>query len=316
MISFIVIGRNEGWKLVLCLDSVIDTTKKNHIDDFEILYIDSLSTDDSVSIAKGYDKIRVFEITGKCSAAIARNIGAKEANGNILVFLDGDMKLNADFLCMAISENEKLIYPYLTGIYNHCHYNNHNTVIKERALNLANNEFIKVTGGFFIITKMLWQKVGGMDNRLDRNEDIDLGLRLCKINVPPLMLAKVCINHYTSDNKMITDLLKYAFYYRYPSVLTRKHLLNIHYLPMFLRMNYTSIFLFVAIFFSFVDYYCILLYVLLILIRAFANQANRNVVMILHYLLRDVVFLFSFFTYYPGKSKVSYKECFVNRTSI
>ncbi len=296
MVSFIVIGRNEGWKLVLCFNSVLASAEKSCIRDFEILYIDSQSTDDSINVAKTFDRIRIFSIEGKCNAAIARNVGGKEARGDVLVFLDGDMELNADFLSIAVKGVDDLIYPFLTGIYRHYYYDKNNRVVQEKSFQIAADSlFEKVTGGFFIITKELWQKIEGMDSRLDRNEDIDLGLRLCKINMPPLKLANTCINHYTSIDKFSTQLGQMAFHYRFSSVLARKHLLNIHYLALSLRTNYTSIFLFAAIILTLINYYFVLLYFLLILIRAFVNKTNNNMRMIFYYFLRDVVFVFSFF---------------------
>lgn len=276
--------------------------------DFEIIYVDSRSTDDSIKIAQGFDKIRIFRIEGKCSAAIARNIGAKEAVGDILVFLDGDMKLDTGFLALAMNHN-KLIYPFITGMYWHCYYDSSNNVIKVKSFDSSHNEtFVESVGGFFIITKKLWQQVGGMDNRLVRNEDIDLGLRLCKISTPPLKLSAKCINHYTCINGFTAHLLKSAFYYRYSSVLARKHLFNIHYLPMFLRMNYTSVLFFAVVILSFINLYFILPYALLISVRALGNKANRSVKMILYYLLRDITFVAYFFIYYPIYPSTYYRE--------
>lgn len=93
MISFIIIGRNEGWRLEKCFTSVFKTIKKDNIESFEVIYVDSKSTDNSVNVAKSYEEIKVFQIVGVCNAAIARNVGAKEAKGDILFFIDGDMEI-------------------------------------------------------------------------------------------------------------------------------------------------------------------------------------------------------------------------------
>ena len=78
-ISFIVIGRNEGWKLDKCLQSIVDTIEFNQYKNYEIIYVDSNSTDDSIERAKKYDKIKIFKLTCDANPAIARNVGAKEA---------------------------------------------------------------------------------------------------------------------------------------------------------------------------------------------------------------------------------------------
>ncbi|MDD2636668.1 MAG: glycosyltransferase, partial [Bacteroidales bacterium] len=114
MISFIIIGRNEGWKFTKCLQSVFETIEYNKLKDAEVIYVDSKSTDDSLKRAKAYKQVKVFLITGECNAAIARNIGAKESKGGILYFIDGDMEIEKDFLSHAIINNQ-LRYDCFTG---------------------------------------------------------------------------------------------------------------------------------------------------------------------------------------------------------
>ena len=97
-ISFIVIGRNEGWKLTRCLKSIIELIKHNNLSSYEIIYVDSNSTDDSIRVAMSFNDINVFRISGIFNAAIARNIGARESTGDVLFFIDGDMELNKEFL--------------------------------------------------------------------------------------------------------------------------------------------------------------------------------------------------------------------------
>ena len=84
MISFIIIGKNEGWRLQKCLQSISYVVEQDAIANYEIIYVDSQSTDNSIELAKQYGA-KAFLITGECNAAIARNIGAKEAIGDIFV---------------------------------------------------------------------------------------------------------------------------------------------------------------------------------------------------------------------------------------
>ena len=103
MISFIVIGKNEGWKLKLCFDSIQNVVSQDGITDYEVIYVDSRSIDDSIQLAKTYPNTRVFMITGECNAGVGRNVGAKEAKGDILFFVDGDMEIQAGFLCKVLT---------------------------------------------------------------------------------------------------------------------------------------------------------------------------------------------------------------------
>ena len=63
MITFVVIGKNEGWKLKLCFDSILNVVQQDEINDYEVVYVDSRSSDDSVALAKTYPKTRVFLVT-------------------------------------------------------------------------------------------------------------------------------------------------------------------------------------------------------------------------------------------------------------
>src|ERR1035438_5026457 len=83
MISFIVIGRNEGLKLTKCFESIFKTIHANHLNNYEVIYVDSNSTDSSIDTAKNYNINKIFKITGKCNAAIGRNVGATESKGDI-----------------------------------------------------------------------------------------------------------------------------------------------------------------------------------------------------------------------------------------
>lgn len=98
MISFIVIGKNEAKTLNQCFKSIFKTVEYNNLNEYEINYVGSDSTDTSIEIAMQFKGIRIFKITGVCNAAIGRNIGAKESKGDVLYFIDGDMEIMPNFL--------------------------------------------------------------------------------------------------------------------------------------------------------------------------------------------------------------------------
>ena len=85
-ISFIIIGRNEGWKLTNCLKSVFNTITYNKLDNYEIIYVDSKSTDNSIESVKQFKNVKIFQLTIDYNAAIARNVGANKSKGQVLFF--------------------------------------------------------------------------------------------------------------------------------------------------------------------------------------------------------------------------------------
>lgn len=101
-IGVVIIGRNEGQRLVNCLSSV---NPKNN----PVIYVDSDSTDDSVENAKraGAEVINL-DMSKPFSAARARNTGWKYLiNHNMdiefIQFIDGDCELQPNWLEQAQS---------------------------------------------------------------------------------------------------------------------------------------------------------------------------------------------------------------------
>jgi glycosyltransferase involved in cell wall biosynthesis len=99
-LAVVVIGRNEGARLVRCLESVRDHATT-------VVYVDSASTDGSVAAA-GQLQAQVvnLDMSRPFSAARARNEGARAAlaaapNTQFIQFIDGDCELIGDWLAKA-----------------------------------------------------------------------------------------------------------------------------------------------------------------------------------------------------------------------
>ncbi len=102
MLSVVIIGRNEGDRLTVCLESI--RTARQMPQPFEIIYVDSLSTDGSPERAAACGA-KVIELDpGKLSAARARNAGWRAATAPFILFLDGDTILDPDFVHRAWPE--------------------------------------------------------------------------------------------------------------------------------------------------------------------------------------------------------------------
>lgn len=89
LLSVVIIGLNEAQRIGRCIDSVKIATAD--IAGTEIVYVDSRSSDDTVSIAlsKG---VRVFQLgkTQPPSPAAGRYVGSLVTHGRFIMFVDGD----------------------------------------------------------------------------------------------------------------------------------------------------------------------------------------------------------------------------------
>lgn len=305
MISFIVIGKNEGWKLSKCFDSIINAVEQNQIEEYEIIYVDSCSTDDSIEIAKKIPGTTILSVTGKCNAAIGRNVGGKEAQGDILFFLDGDMELKVDFVASIFDINGIMIHPAITGVYYHWFYDKGwNLIDNALPSEVAKSYFQIIIGGFFVIERALWRKVTGMDARLNINEDFDFGLRLAQCGIHILNVGQIAVIHHTlmSHSRNWHFLLNY----RYAAFLARKHFTNVYYWKKSLRMNYSAIILFISLIGLFVSPYSLFIYLFILFLRSISKGATYFPQRLQSFIIRDVVFLTALAFYYPNPTKESY----------
>jgi cellulose synthase/poly-beta-1,6-N-acetylglucosamine synthase-like glycosyltransferase len=101
VLSVVIIGRNEGERLVGCLESVRQI--RGVEGKVEVIYVDSASMDGSPQIARNLDAQVVVLQDGKRTAARGRNAGWPRALAPYVLFLDGDTILHPDFAGVALA---------------------------------------------------------------------------------------------------------------------------------------------------------------------------------------------------------------------
>ena len=92
LISIIIPVFNEQEVLSNCLASL----KKQTYQPLEIIVVDDGSRDNTLQIAKKF-KVKTLAQNHK-GPGPARNLGATQANGEILVFVDADMTFDKNFI--------------------------------------------------------------------------------------------------------------------------------------------------------------------------------------------------------------------------
>lgn len=78
------------------IERCIESVKNQTFNSYEIIIIDSVSSDNTVEISKKYvsDNIRFFQQKENAGPGGARNVGLNEAKGEYIIFLDADDYLN------------------------------------------------------------------------------------------------------------------------------------------------------------------------------------------------------------------------------
>jgi glycosyltransferase involved in cell wall biosynthesis len=99
-ITFIIKALNEENNIAACIESCIREAKPYNS---EIILVDSLSTDKTITIAKQYPvKIVQFENKADIGCGAAPQLGYQHAQGEYIYLLDGDMELCEGFTAKAV----------------------------------------------------------------------------------------------------------------------------------------------------------------------------------------------------------------------
>jgi glycosyltransferase involved in cell wall biosynthesis len=323
MIGFIIIGKNEGPKLVMCINSIKKTIDHNGIGEYEIIYVDSNSTDNSIELVNEIEgNIKIYKVTGNARPAVGRNVGAAESKADHYCFIDGDMELVPDFLPNVLDDSKKIKYPFVSGQFENVYYDFNNQRIGSELYMkdvLTGDRYQPTTGGLFIIEKGLWDKVGGMDTRFKTGEDLDLGLRLAKKGHLLLRKKELFAIHHTRHYKSKTRIWKDLFagktlYAR--GVLYRKHilLLNRHIFKRVIKRDPSCLLLILCSILTLITkvYFILIVYLLGIIIGILffhkINSLTEALSRTLYQISRDVLTIFSFLFYYPRKAELQYEK--------
>lgn len=310
MISFIIIGKNEGWRLEKCLLSVFNVVETDKISNYEVIYVDSQSTDDSLKVAKSFQTVKTILITGACNAAVARNVGATEAVGGILFFIDGDMEIQPGFLSSVLNREGELVYPFMSGNFIDVVYDEKWKFIYERQRTDAgiNGKYEAVVGGLFIINKSVWEDAGGMDTRQKRSQDYDLGLCIAKRGILLYRKNQIIAFHHMINYSLRADFVRNV---KYTALLFRKHWDNKFYIKVFLKQHYTSVALVLSLIGMCVFSWCMVILYLVALAyktKSVNRKARTTFLQLLKSLfLRDLYFFWALLFFRPKKVEMLYK---------
>ncbi len=168
-----VIGYNEAENLDNTFQSIQSVNYSK--DQMEIIYVDSGSTDKSIRIAKKYTD-KVFIEREHPSPGRNRNRGLVEASLPFVHFIDGDVKMDPDYLALAIPLfKEKKIQAVMGQL------EEQNPVLLNRIAALENSKKIEgyasytATGATYDRASLT--SINGYDERISRGEEEELGER-------------------------------------------------------------------------------------------------------------------------------------------
>lgn len=240
LISILIVNFNGKKYLGEILDNCIKSIFNNDYENYEILFIDNGSIDDSVEHIKklyGNDKrLRIIKLDKNCGTTGAKNIGVKLSKGELLYILNTDIYLRKETLkkMNEVMKNNpdvgilscKLVRPngqiQTEGESFYTNYSLLGTVLPSlnhrlymQNIEKRNNLNIVdwISGGALMIRKHLFNKVGPYDeNYFMYSEEVDLSYKVNKLGYKVACITDYETLHYhklTSKNfsKWQSDLV-------------------------------------------------------------------------------------------------------------
>ncbi|ETD67272.1 glycosyl transferase [Pelistega indica] len=181
-LSVIIITLNEERNLPNLLNDLIAQSYQQ----FEVIVVDSMSTDSTVSVAESYkDRLSLSTVVmSSRGVSLGRNTGAANANCERLLFLDADVRLKPDFLERSLNYLEKKQLLISGGRIGSC--GNDGWEIRagmalfDWGMMVMQYVFPTSTGACIFSSRIVHEKIGGFDLSIQLCEDCDYVSRASK----------------------------------------------------------------------------------------------------------------------------------------
>lgn len=184
-VSAVVVARNEEGNITDSLDSVFRALDRAGRDglltSYEVLLVDSASTDRTVSLASEFSVTILRLRPGwPLSTAAGRATGARHSRGRLILFVDGDYRIDEEWVSKALALIEN---PSVGGVCGHdIEEISGGTVLAKRWAEMQAGELPDASDVESIATGLVrreaYDAVGGIHPFLRGAEDRDLGMRM------------------------------------------------------------------------------------------------------------------------------------------
>ena len=225
-LSVVIPSLNRADMLARTIDQIEHQTISREI--YEVLVVNNNSSDHTESVlnqkAAAYPNLRAFTQV-KPGAAATRNVGIREAAGDLILFIDDDILAtpglvashlkyhedhgNASVIGAVVSQWEKATDPFLRYLRDRGIFNPY-SIACNRPM-----DFSYYHTGNASTSRKLLREVGGFneDFKVYGMEDIELGYRLEKkgCRMTPGPLAEACHEYYPTYNQFIERCLQAGF---------------------------------------------------------------------------------------------------------
>ena len=198
-LSVIVPVWNGENVLPRCLDALM----KSQYAPFEVLVVDDCSCDTTPRIAEQYG-VRYIRSAKRRGPANARNIGARNATGDILVFIDADVVLQPTSLQMIAEDFERS--PEISGVFGSYDdspdcpnfFSQYKNLIHHYIHQASRESASTFWAGCGAMRKSVFEQFGGFDAARYKEptiEDVALGMEITRAGHHVLLDKRLMVKH-------------------------------------------------------------------------------------------------------------------------
>lgn len=212
-VTAVIIGRNEEQFIAKAIDSVLQVGPR--LAGVEVIFVDSASTDQSIEIAAEFP-IRILQLKPEWPLCVAagRYTGVRHANGEFILFLDGDSEVGEQWLVDAIRfMNANPGYGGIAGVLNEQY-------VDEQGLRTGGKDNVrnqdctrektekKSLGGIALFRRSAIDQAGTVNPHLPTAEDHELCLRIRNCGFKLATIPGVMAIKYTEDRNTINEIMR------------------------------------------------------------------------------------------------------------
>ncbi len=184
------------------LDAALRSVSRSYYRKVEVVVVDDHSTDGTAEIARRHG-CRLLEAKDGHGANNARNMGAREAAGEILVFIDADIIIGRETILGIVETLDEASVDAVVGIYTAKH--RHESLVSQYKNLWVRYSYIKsppaidwLFGSISGIKKAAFERLGGFDVALlahRGHDDIELGKRFARAQLYIVLNMDIEVEH-------------------------------------------------------------------------------------------------------------------------
>jgi len=203
LISIIIVNYNGKTYLEKCLDSLSKITYKN----YEIILVDNNSEDDSIEFVKKHYPLNIIiKLDRNYGYAYPNNVGAKNAKGELLLFLNNDTWVDSKFISEMINvlnHDKNIAICQSLILQPNGEVDSSGDFIDEIGVSFSSKEKVDDTrtilsakGASMLVRKDVFESLGGFDEKFFVSfEDVDFGWRSWILGYRAVVCPKSIVSH-------------------------------------------------------------------------------------------------------------------------